>query len=503
MKKSAILTMALITSCMAFTALNGKASAAEPLTNEISVEKIALEASNTIDLSNDPDLKITKISKALYNGAMSAPKVEMTYKSVPLKSSDYLISVDSGITNGKGTGRIIFVGSYSGILPIEFEVEKVAPPITGFTAELTDEGTAISWDKIENCCDYIFVFRQSEKTKAITVAAILKSDSDSYLDTAMPDKEDCTYFIQTNIMVDEQPKFNGSNHVTVTARHSTTETGLILGNGKVTVNWKKSATATGYLVFMDGKQIFDTQSGDVTSYTYTGIRNYERHEFTVKPYTTVDGKTTYGQTSEALSTLGVDSIINSARTTDTRSFTLFNRQGANTATSMVTLTDNDIAILDKFARENFTADMTDAQKLETALTWVNRNTTYARTAADFSKINGKSYVEAIFTYKTGQCAQYNGAMVSLMRYLGYEANLVLGYRGTWKTNYWQHYWGEVEIDGLRYLIEAGNYGSSGSWSYLLTPYVRTDGKFIMNCQNVARDYTFSDYNNWSGWYTWY
>lgn len=439
---------------------------------------------NKINPTDSSEFKINKIGKGTYNGSMSAPSVEMTYNSVPLvRSVDYIVTAENNIVNGKGKGTIIFLGNYSGSLPIEFDVEISDSPITGFTAEPTDNGTALKWNPISDS-NFIFVYRINEKTKESNPIAILSGSSVSYLDTTAPETNDCTYYIQSSISNGGNVQICISDKVTVAAKFSSSEPTLTLGNGKVTVSWNKSAVS-GYLVYMDGKQIYDTQSGDVTSYTYTGIRNYERHEFTVKPYTTVDGKTTYGQESAVLSTLGVDSIINSARTTDTRSFTIFNRQGTGTTTSAVTLTDNDIAILDKFARENFTADMTDAQKLKIALTWINRNTTYARTTADFNRIKGKSYVEAIFTYKTGQCAQYNGAMVSMMRYLGYEANLVLGWRGYWGGSYWQHYWGEVEIDGLRYLIETGNYGSSGSWSYLLTPYGRTDGKFIMNCQNIV------------------
>lgn len=360
----------------------------------------------------------------------------------------------------------------------DFTEQTAAPVITGFGAELTDNGTALSWDPI-NGKSYLFLFRQT--AQSLDLAALLDAENTSYLDTAAPVGETCTYFIQTDITVNGITSLCVSDKVSVSANtpeSNSLNANLTIGSGKATVNWNKIA-ASGYIITMDGKNIHDTKSADVTSYTVSGLNNYEKHVFTIKSYTSENGEITFGEESEALSTTSYDTILNSARTSDTRSFNVFNKQGSTTKTYAKELSDYDISVLEKFAAEHFTDDMTDTQKLETTYLWIHRNVQYASSSANWSKISGKSYADAIFTYKTGQCAQYNGAMVSMMRYLGYEANLIQGWRGN-RYSYWQHYWCEVEIDGLKYLVETGNLGKNGNWKYFLTPYSKADGKFFTN-----------------------
>lgn len=353
-----------------------------------------------------------------------------------------------------------------------------APTVTGFNAELADDGTIISWDKIDNS-SYIFLFRKT--ADSLSCIALLPAGTDSYVDIDAPD-DTCVYFLQTDVTVNGTVVLCSSNKVTAAASPAAEvsaelNAGLTIDNGKATVSWNKT-NASGYIITMDGNTVFDTGSEDITSYTVTGLANYSKHTFTVSSYSDSNGTRTVLEESEPMITTSLDTILNSARTSSTRSFNVINRQTGVTSVSGKSLSDHDIAVIEKFAAEHFTDDMSDAQKLQTALTWINRNVKYASTSADWSMIGNKSYADAIFTYQRGQCAQYNGAMVSLMRYLGYDADLVLGWRGN-SYSRWQHYWGEVEIDGLRFLIETGNYGSSGTWSYLLVPYSRADGRFIM------------------------
>lgn len=83
--------------------------------------------------------------------------------------------------------------------------------------------------------------------------------------------------------------------------------------------------------------------------------------------------------------------------------------------------------------------------------------------------------------KLGQCAQYNGAMAAMTAYLGYDACVIQGYRGSYSGYHWQHFWCEVNIQGRRYLMETGNYGKDGSWSYFMCPYEQTSG-YVINQQ---------------------
>lgn len=363
----------------------------------------------------------------------------------------------------------------------EIVIQSANLAVKNLTAERTGEGVKISWDNVENTT---FVFLLREKNGMSSDFWLLSPETDSFTDTAAPD-DSCEYYIQNGARIDGTIFISASDRVTVPAVYSEItvpeieevseklNADLKIGSGKAVVSWNKT-NASGYIVTMDGKDVYDTKANEITSYTVTGLANYSKHTFTVKSYS----DNGIIEESAPMVTTSLDTILNSARTSQTRSFTITNRQTAATSTAVKNLSDHDLAVIEKFAAEHFTADMTDAQKIQTALTWVNRNVRYAATSADWSLIGNKSYADAIFTYKCGQCAQYNGAMVSLMRYLGYDADMVLGWRGN-SYSHWQHYWGEIEIDGLRFIIEAGNYGASGSWSYLLVPYSRTDGRFIM------------------------
>lgn len=382
-------------------------------------------------------------------------------------------------------------------------------PNSDIKIERSDDINYLKWDVIANCTS-ISLYRRAAGAEQGELHALLDGGATQYFDM-IPGGKDAEYYLIATVTEGGETRTitvgNASEELPSEqpAEEAKIEMGtprLTIGSGTVTLNWDK-VEAAGYIVKMDGEQVFDTQSGDITSYTKTGLKDYERHIFTVTPYEkTTSGTVVNGKESDSVSTLGVDSILNSAKADNNRSFTMYNKQGVNTTSSTVTLTDNDIAILEKFARENFTDEMTDAQKLETTLAWINQNVKYARTNDDWRTISGRTYTESVFTYKLGQCAQYNGAMVSMMRYLGYDANMITGYRGTWGGSYWQHFWGEVEIDGLKYIIETGNYGSSGDWSYLLTPYERADGKFITNCKNVPLG-SFDDYYDFGDWGNWW
>lgn len=156
-----------------------------------------------------------------------------------------------------------------------------------------------------------------------------------------------------------------------------------------------------------------------------------------------------------------------------RSFRVYNFQGGSGYD--FTMSKNDVSILKAFAKEHFTSSMSAAQKAAYTMQWIHSNVTYASNAAAWNKIAGKSWVEAIFTYKTGQCAQYNGALACMMAYLGYDSSLVQGYRTSSSGSKWQHFWAQVKIGGTTYLMEAGNYGKSGKWYYLCAKYSETKG----------------------------
>ena len=79
------------------------------------------------------------------------------------------------------------------------------------------------------------------------------------------------------------------------------------------------------------------------------------------------------------------------------------------------VSEADKKILDDFAKEHFTEDMSNYDKIEYTWDWLNKNVTYA-SGALYMDIISDSWVSACFIKKKGQCLQYNGALAEMMVY---------------------------------------------------------------------------------------
>ncbi len=428
------------------------------------------------------------IGAATYTGKPALPCMEIANGARELKENiDYTISAENNINIGYTMGAVNFCGNYTGSIPIYFKVDYA--PINHFTARTGSDGVVLKWDNVK--CDKISIFRYDVRNK-VTKVFDMASGSE-FIDTTAPQMSDCIYSVQTKVTYNGTQYTSTSYSRTVTTGLNAPNPSLTVNNGAVTLAWEENPDATGYLVYVDGS-IAATLPADSTTYTVSATSG--KHSYAVSAFASANETAVFSSLSKQLnsqqSAVAETSVLRNAKKTDQLSFTITDSQKqTNSLYSTVMLSNDDIVALEKFAKEHFTDDMSDSDKLRYTLNWINRNTNYAQSQSDWSKIAKSSYVDAIFNKKTGQCAQYNGAMVSMMRYLGYEANMVLGWRGTWPSNYWQHFWGEIEIDGTKYMIEVGNYGKSGSWSYFLAPYNRTDGKYIINCKNMQAS---------GGWY---
>lgn len=147
---------------------------------------------------------------------------------------------------------------------------------------------------------------------------------------------------------------------------------------------------------------------------------------------------------------------------------VYNEQNNGAPQETYYISNSEKKILQKFADEHFNPSWSNGQKALYTLFWINRNVTYSAAQGD--------YCASVFENRVGQCAQYNGALLSMMTYLGYDVSMIRGYRG-YPDNKWTHYWGEIYINGEVYVLECGNYNQSGDWSYFVQPYSATT-KFI-------------------------
>ena len=132
------------------------------------------------------------------------------------------------------------------------------------------------------------------------------------------------------------------------------------------------------------------------------------------------------------------------------------------------------------------------QKAQYTLEWINQNVHYAK-GNDYNKIASRSYVDAIFNKKAGQCLQYNGAYAMMLTYLGFEARIIQGWRGTPK-NKWSHYWCEMKIDGKWYYFDKVT-GGMITGIYQLenkTVYYGTDGTMQYGEQRINNKWYYFD-----------
>ncbi len=132
------------------------------------------------------------------------------------------------------------------------------------------------------------------------------------------------------------------------------------------------------------------------------------------------------------------------------------------------ITKDEKKIFKEFEALHFQKGMTISEKVRYVFNWIHYNTDY-----DYEYVTSQKYgyVESIFGHKTGQCVQYNGAMVKYLSYLGLTARIIMGYR----MENINHYWGEIKLGGRWYCVETGNFKKNGSWSNLCERYENAFG----------------------------
>lgn len=176
--------------------------------------------------------------------------------------------------------------------------------------------------------------------------------------------------------------------------------------------------------------------------------------------------------------LGIQRLNSATNLTPTRTYQSIDARGATSIVTTTTISDREWQICDDFARSHFDPSWTPGEKVAYTMYWIHYNVTYA-SGSGWNAIAGMGPAEAIFTRRVGQCAQYNGALTTMMCYLGYDCAMIQSYRGTSTSNRWSHYWNEVYINGETYINEVGNQGHDGSWWYLTSLYSETR-KFMKN-----------------------
>lgn len=420
--------------------------------------------------------KVGAIAKQNYTGKTISPAVSVTLGSTKLsKNKDYTVKYSSNKNPGTAKITITFKGNYTGSKTVSFKI-GLAPMKNVKAATVSNSGIKLSWSKVP--CDKYYIYKYDTKTK--TYKLIKTTTSTSYTISGLSQATQYIYRVKAGKTVNGKTYFNGSVKASAYTNPSApTKYSIAVKNKAIKVSWSKNTKASGYQIYRSSdfgwtyKRVKTITSNKTVSWTNTGLSNDKYYVYAIRSYKKIGNKTYYSDFKYAFSGDAI-SRLNAATLKSHRSFKVCNRQGATTTSYTYTLSDKDIKILKNFAAKHFKSNMTRDEKLWVTLDWINKNVKYAR-GADWNQIVSKSWVDAIFTYKKGQCAQYNGAMAAMMVYLGYDVDLVQGYRGSWQGSHWQHFWCELKIDGLIYVMETGNYGENGNWMYFVARYKETSG----------------------------
>ncbi len=245
------------------------------------------------------------------------------------------------------------------------------------------------------------------------------------------------------------------------------------------ISWKKYSGFSRYEIWQSskkGEKRIASVKGSKNSYTVKGVDNYKNdYSYYIKAYKGkeyISSDLSYSSDGEARFR-----AAKKLKKKKTKVNVINTRTKNNSVAWTYSLTKKDKKTLQKFAKKHFKKEWSNMQKAQYTLEWINQNVHYAK-GSDYNKIASCSYVDAIFNKKAGQCLQYNGAYAMMLTYLGFEARIIQGWRGTPK-NKWSHYWCEMKIDGKWYLMETGNNEDSGGWMHFCQTY-RNAGGYMLN-----------------------
>ena len=449
--------------------LSGKGDYNGTIISEFEIKRIPAEM-----------VEVSAIEPQYYCGWEIEPYFYVTYNGESIYWYDYSYDITNNINPGKGKIVISFDSDmFEGTKTVYFNIIIEPMEYLNVTA-LSDSEVYLEWNYVP--CGKYYIYRYDESTGKYEY--LTKTANTYYIDKGLKEITKYKYAVKAV----KSSKSNTALKEAVRTMLKTPELTLTTKNKAAALKWTKNSKADGYQIYRssnwaDEKKVKTIRDNKTTKWTNTKLNNDYDYFFCIRAYKKIGGKTYYSQMSPTQYSGSSSARVNGANLKSHTSFKVYNTQGTKTTFMYnINLNETDIKLLDKFKKKYFKEGMTREEQLQVTLDWINKNVKYAL-GDDWAKISGKTWVQAIFKYKMGQCAQYNGAMAAMMAYLGYDVQVVMGYRGTWKTNYWQHFWTEVKIQGSTYIVETGNYGRSGSWSYLIRRYSEAPG-YIKNQKNL-------------------
>jgi DNA-binding protein len=440
-------------------------------------------------------ITVSKISAKTYTGSKIVPAITVKADGKTLKkNTDYTYTVKNNTAPGTATVTVKLGKNYTGKKTATASFKIKLGKVSGVkTTAVSTSSVKISWKKLGKA--KYKVYRYNAKTKKYTLLGT--TSSTSYKDTKLSQATVYTYRVK--------PVYGKYSGTSVTVKGNTNVAAPTLSlktySKKATLNWSKNSKADGYQIYWckgdtttvpknnyyslkdvvctdywwssgEFSKLKTLTKASAVTFTKTGLSASKNYHFKVRAYKKMNGKTYYSDWSDTQATINSVNRLNAAKLTSRSSYQVINKQTANHTVTTHTLSSEEISILKKFADSHFKKGWTAGEKIEYTAEWIRNNMVYGN-------IPTASHTKNIFVYKEGQCSDYNGAIVEMMTYLGYNAQLIQGY--TNKGG--QHFWGEVIIDGTTYVMEVGEKRSDNptwnyKWEFICMRYSETNDGYV-------------------------
>lgn len=389
--------------------------------------------------------------------------------------TDYTLSYTNNKNIGTASCTATLKGNYTSVSKtVKFSI-KFGIVNNLKVSKTAAKNVSLKWDKSPLAQGYQ-IFRYDPAKKAWIKVKVIRSGSQtSYTSGTLTSAKEYQYAVKAfRKLSNGSYQFGTKSTVTCYTKPMTPSITIKSYNKKAYVKWSTNSRTEGYEIYWCGgcsaaptdeyssdcynweyKKLKTITGNKTTSYTKTGLSTSTNYHFKIRAYKTFNGKKVYSSWSEVKNTRCALARLNAAALKSRSSYKEVNVQGTKSVTTTHTLTAEEKKILKNFAAKHFKKGWSAAQKVVYTSEWIRNNMKYGN-------IPTASHTKNIFVYKEGQCSDYNGAMIEMMTYLGYDARVIRG----WRTGGGPHSWGEITIDGQVYLIEVGETTyDSPSWGY--------------------------------------
>lgn len=416
----------------------------------------------------------------------------------------------------------VTVGSTLSAMPVSAAVQTSAPaaydissskaPTARSVYTSTAKSITINWDKADGATGY-YIYRWSSSAPTWVRIGTASAAASSYTDKKVTASASFKYYVVAfKKSGSKRIMSNRSGEISACTKPSApTIVDTSADTTSFTVSWDR-VKCSGYEVsYMKSGGSWSTPkkvtSSASTSLDITGLKAETKYSVRVRAFVKADnGSTVYSSWSSAAnvntkaipapepdfgfkrsSQYLIDRLDKATVSSKKNTYYECNRQGDTEKKTLITISDTDMATIKRFVDTHYTSDMTDGEFLDYTVQWLNKKISYAdgNHGPAYSTIWNRSHVDNCFNYKVGQCIQYNSTICAVMRYLGYDARVVQGWRGSSLGNKWQHFWCEVTINGKDYVMDSYNYGTDGDWYFVCATYGETrpysyNSHYIMN-----------------------